>query len=117
MNSEKDKKNSTPKFTHNNSGFECGNCQKEVPPNSVGCRNHCPFCLASKHVDINPGDRQNPCKGLMDAVGYELSGKKGLVLTFKCRACGEITRNIATLDDSDAPDDYDKILKLTPKLP
>ncbi len=111
------KKNQTARFTYNNSAFTCESCGKAVPPNQIGCRNHCPFCLTSKHVDLYPGDRKNPCKGLMEAIGYELSGKKGLVLIFKCKRCGEITKNVATLEDSSTPDDYDLILKLVPKLP
>ncbi|WDF05905.1 RNHCP domain-containing protein [Shouchella hunanensis] len=29
-------------------------------------RNHCPFCLYSKHQDIIPGDRASTCGGLME---------------------------------------------------
>jgi len=33
-------------------------------------RDHCPYCLYSKHLDIFPGDRKNECKGLMKPIGY-----------------------------------------------
>ncbi len=102
------------RFTHINEHFCCENCGKAVAPVKTGCRNHCPHCLVSKHVDVFPGDRASECLGMMDAVGYELDGKKGLVLRFKCRACGAETRNVAAHEDPVMPDDYDKILRLRP---
>src|SRR4051794_2073561 len=43
-----------------NSSFCCEHCQQLVLPVTNGSyRNHCPFCLRSKHVDILPGDRSN----------------------------------------------------------
>lgn len=101
------------RFTHNNDGFTCEACGKLVPPRQGGCRNHCPHCLVSKHVDIFPGDRANECEGLMDAVSYELDSKKGLMLHFKCRRCSEHTRTIAAHEDGTLPDDYARILKLS----
>ena len=97
-------------FTHINDGFICEACGKKVLPRSTSCRNHCPFCLVSKHVDVFPGDRLNPCQGLMDLSGYEMSAKKGLVLRFKCRRCGWEGRNVAAHEDSNQPDRYDIIL-------
>ncbi len=38
--------------------FICDNCGKQVPKLGYSCRNHCPYCLHSKHVDKNPGDRR-----------------------------------------------------------
>ena len=100
------------KFTHINASFCCEACGHQVPPRRRSCRNHCPRCLISKHVDIHPGDRANPCKGLMDAVGYEKTGNKGLVLTFRCRRCRELTRNVAAHEDDIDPDDLDRIIRL-----
>ncbi len=87
-----------------------------VPPATVGCRNHCPSCLSSKHVDINPGDRQNTCLGRLEATGYELDTKKGIVLLFRCLRCGEESRNKANHEDQLCPDNYDQILALSRKL-
>lgn len=101
-------------FTHRNESFRCEFCSASVLPASVGCRNHCPVCLSSKHVDVKPGDRQNPCHGQLAAMGYELDSRKGLVILFKCKRCGQSTRNVA-LQTGDMPDDYDKILALTKK--
>ena len=100
-------------FTHRNHSFICENCQKEVPPLKAGCRNHCPFCLTSKHVDINPGDRAEDCHGLMKAVNYKLDAKKGIVLTFKCLSCGKYARNKAAYEDAFEADNYQKILSLS----
>ncbi|NRA63802.1 MAG: RNHCP domain-containing protein [Pseudobacteriovorax sp.] len=103
------------KFTKINESFDCINCGKKVPPSSSTCRNHCPFCLHSLHVDEFPGDRANPCKGLLVPVGYEQSAKKGLVILFLCQSCGAKVRNKALLDDQFQSDDYDAILALTPR--
>ena len=46
------------KFTVIDEEFVCENCGKKVKKLGYSCRNHCPYCLHSKHVDINPGDRQ-----------------------------------------------------------
>ena len=100
------------RFTHNNDPFTCEACGAVVPPRQRGCRNHCPVCLVSKHVDVFPGDRANACKGLMDAVDYELDGKKGLVLIFRCRRCQELLRTMAAHEDAQAADDYARILAL-----
>lgn len=103
------------RFSKINDAFNCEHCHKEVPVSQRTCRNHCPFCLHSKHVDIFPGDRSNPCKGLLVPIGYENHSKKGLMIRFQCASCRAMTRNIALLDDSFARDDYDRILALTPK--
>ena len=103
------------KFTHINEAFICAVCSKEIKPLPSSCRNHCPFCLSSLHVDIHPGDRDSSCKGIMDAVSYSLHSKKGIMLHHKCRKCGEIKLNKACHEASRQPDDYNKILTLTPK--
>ena len=45
-------------FTEIDEAFVCENCGKEVKKLGYSCRNHCPECLYSKHVDKNPGDRE-----------------------------------------------------------
>ena len=44
------------RFTEIDEEFVCENCGKKVPKLGYSCRNHCPYCLHSKHVDKNPGD-------------------------------------------------------------
>lgn len=45
------------KFFEIDEEFICENCGKKIEPLGYSCRNHCNYCLHSKHVDINPGDR------------------------------------------------------------
>ena len=101
------------RFAKNDSGFICQNCGKEVEPLGSSSRNHCPFCLCSIHIDVMPGDRQNTCLGIMDAIKVELNPKKGYVIVHKCRKCGEIKRNRSAFDARVQPDDMDKIIMLT----
>ena len=96
------------RFSKNDSGFICENCGKEVPPLKYTSRNHCPHCLASLHLDINPGDRASDCHGVMDAVTAEPDAKKGFIITHRCRICGALKRNKAASDD-----DRSKLIKLT----
>ena len=60
-------------FNRKKENFVCENCGEKVEGN--GYTNHCPNCLWSKHVDINPGDRQEECKGLMVPVDLEKQGQ------------------------------------------
>jgi hypothetical protein len=96
-----------------NQGFICAYCSKDVPALDNGSyRNHCPYCLYSLHVDINPGDRANTCQGILKPVGVEYSGKKGWIILHRCQRCAETRRNKAALDDS-VSDDYDLIIALS----
>lgn len=95
-------------FTKNDSGFICKNCGLEVPPLSYSSRDHCTRCLCSLHVDINPGDRQNGCGGLLSPVFSEPDPKKGFVINYICKKCGKKVRCRAAADD-----DTDFLIKLT----
>lgn len=81
-----------------------------------GYRNHCPYCLHSLHVDVNPGDRASECGGVLEPVGVE-TGKKGWVIVHRCQKCGAIRRNRAALDDPGVSDDYDVILAVSAGRP
>ncbi len=99
-----------------NEGFTCGHCSREVPPTAQTTpRNHCPFCLWSLHVDINPGDRANPCKGLLRPIGIHTHTKKSYVIVHQCQRCGERCRSKAILKDGNAADDMDLIIELAGK--
>ena len=50
--------------------FTCSHCGEIVKKLNYTARNHCPNCLYSKHLDINPGDRLNTCHGLMKQIIY-----------------------------------------------
>ena len=90
------------KFIKNDTGFVCVNCGKEVGPLGYTSRDHCPYCLYSLHVDIMPGDRDNPCGGILEPVLSEPNPKlkNGYTITFKCKKCGGQSRNKAANDDS-----------------
>jgi hypothetical protein len=95
-------------FTEIDEEFICENCGKRVPKLGYSCRNHCPYCLHSKHVDINPGDRAEDCHGDLEPIGIETSNRKGYIIIFKCKTCGAIRRNKAAEDDN-----MDLIIKLS----
>lgn len=96
-------------FSKNDSGFICVNCGKKVSPLGYTSRDHCPNCLCSIHVDINPGDRMNDCKGLMVPKFVKLN-TKGYVINYVCSKCGEKHNNKAAKDD-----DFETILKVMNK--
>ena len=51
-----------------NDSFTCKVCGRLCTPQNAGSdhRNHCPNCLSSLHVDLEPGDRASDCGGIMD---------------------------------------------------
>ena len=86
--------------------FICEVCHQKVEPHKVSARDHCPYCLCSKHVDINPGDRQNKCQGILRPIGID-KYKDTYKIVYKCDKCHETHRNIMAIDD-----DFDKILEV-----
>ena len=101
------------RFTKNDDGFVCVHCGKEVKPLGYTSRDHCPFCLWSVHLDVNPGDRANDCHGNLVPVKATLDSKKGFVIIYKCDKCGEIHRNRAANEAKVQPDNVNLIIKLT----
>ena len=101
------------RFTKNDDSFTCVHCGKTVEPLGYTSRNHCPHCLWSLHVDINPGDRANECGGLLRPIRTEPDAKRGFVVIHKCEKCGEIRRNRAALDAKTQPDNRSLLIKLT----
>ena len=97
-------------FTKNDNSFTCINCNAFVPALGSSSRNHCNKCLFSLHVDINPGDRANQCKGILEPIGLVTSGKKGYVIQYRCQSCGAVTNNRAAEDDN-----FEELLKLCKK--
>jgi hypothetical protein len=94
-----------PKFIARNDGFICDNCRKRVEPIKWGgsYRNHCPFCLVSKHVDGPvPGDRANNCRVVMRAVGVMTKSRGEFTILHRCEKCGfERLNRVAGDDDSE----------------
>lgn len=93
------------RFQKKKEDFVCEKCNKEVKGD--GYTNHCPYCLWSKHVDVNPGDRAETCQGLMKPAKLE-SDKKGFMLTNECVICGYSKRNRLSKND-----DFDAALEAT----
>lgn len=95
-------------------GFQCEHCHTWVTKDEfIGThfRNHCPFCLWSKHVDWkSSGDRQANCRGLMKPVGltfkkegvdkYGHSRQGELMLIHQCETCFDFSINRLAADDS-----------------
>ena len=95
------------RFVRNIEDFVCEKCGSKVKGN--GYTNHCPKCLHSKHVDINPGDRQSNCEGMMEPIAVE-SNSKGYTIIFHCTKCGAIKRNKSAKEDV-----FEKILEIARK--
>lgn len=77
--------------------FTCEHCSASVKGD--GYTNHCPQCLWSKHVDINPGDRAHRCGGLMKPVRTEGTAAKYFII-HRCVKCGTEEKNIFGEKDS-----------------
>ena len=100
---------SLKKFIMKDESFICENCNKKVDKLGYTARDHCPNCLYSKHVDINPGDRQNTCKGLLKPIGIE-KFKDTFKILYKCEKCNTEHKNIMATDD-----DMNIIIELSKK--
>ena len=78
--------------------FICENCGSNVEKLGYTARDHCPHCLYSKHVDINPGDRSNKCLGLLKPIGIE-KFKDTYKIVYQCEKCKKVHKNIVARDD------------------
>ncbi len=89
----------TKKFQKNKEDFVCDKCGTKVKGN--GYTNHCPKCLWSKHVDINPGDRSAECLGLMEPIGLLITGHNQEIV-HRCQRCAkQLTNRVSPDDDSE----------------
>ncbi|WP_294384973.1 RNHCP domain-containing protein [uncultured Ruminococcus sp.] len=75
-----------------NESFTCKVCGRLVVPNGAGSdhRNHCPYCLTSMHLDIEPGDRV--------AVWVRKNGEWAII--HRCKICGALSSNRIAADDN-----------------
>lgn len=99
-------------FTDVNEAFTCAQCGHAVQPSTRSCRNHCPVCLYSLHVDVNPGDRSSTCRGIMEPIGVLRHSRKGYQVIHRCQSCGHEARNILRFEDDVQPDSFDRALQL-----
>ncbi|MDP7638098.1 MAG: RNHCP domain-containing protein [Candidatus Hydrogenedentes bacterium] len=95
-----------------NTGFVCEHCGQAVAPLTNGSyRNHCPFCLYSKHVDMAPGDRMSHCSGMMEPIGLRHKSGKGFQVVHKCLRCSEQRVN-KVASDTVQPDEIEALARL-----
>jgi hypothetical protein len=101
------------KYRNSIYGFQCHHCQAYVYTlpafSGVLNRNHCPFCLWSRHMDhYQPGDRMSACKASMQPIGltvkrnrnkYGPGGFGELMLIHRCNDCGKLSINRIASDD------------------
>ncbi|GCE11011.1 RNHCP domain-containing protein [Tengunoibacter tsumagoiensis] len=82
--------------------FKCKQCRRFIGPLPAGGyhRNHCPFCLYSRHVDLSTGDRASTCGAKMEPIGYFLRPKGEYVLIHHCLGCGFERFNRIAADDN-----------------
>lgn len=93
--------------------FRCTHCRRMVPTTGgIGTahRNHCPYCLHSRHVDTKPGNRASDCHARMVPVGlttrqngvdkYGRPREDDIMLVHLCSGCGAVNINRIAGDDS-----------------
>ena len=101
-------------MTNKENLFSCENCFRKIksPPLGTANRNHCPFCLWSKHLDnVTSGDRASSCQGLMKPIGltekqegfdkFNRPRKGELMFIHQCQKCGKISINRIAGDDDE----------------
>lgn len=94
------------------SDFKCKHCRQYVSTDpllsGVNNRNHCPYCLWSRHLDLyKAGDRLAACKAEMKPVAltFKRTNKKygkmqgELMLVHLCTDCGSVSINRSAADD------------------
>ena len=99
-----------PRYALREETFKCRHCRRFVCPVPSGGqhRNHCPFCLYSRHVDDRiPGDRASTCGASMSPIGTFQRPDGEHVIVHRCLTC-EIERFNRIAGD----DDFDLVLSL-----
>ena len=82
--------------------FLCGHCGRLVTAQGAGSdhRNHCPYCLYSKHLDITPGDREADCGGSMEPIAVWVRKNGEWAVIHRCSRCGSLSSNRIAADDN-----------------
>lgn len=104
-----------PRYTQSEEVFKCRHCHRFVCPLPYGGhhRNHCPFCLYSRHVDERKsGDRLSTCGASMEPVGYFQRPNGEYVIVHHCLGCDEERFNRIAADD-----DFELVLTLPEQEP
>lgn len=95
-------------FLRKKEDFVCEHCGAVVV--GSGYTNHCPECLWSKHVDIEPGDRAATCGGLMEPVAVSCVADR-YRMTHRCIICG-----YEKINDSVPEDHFDALLSVVQQI-
>ncbi|MGI6013881.1 MAG: RNHCP domain-containing protein [Oscillospiraceae bacterium] len=85
-----------------NDTFNCRVCGRLVVT-AGACsahRNHCPNCLSSLHIDVEPGDRQSDCGGIMEPIAVWVRKSGEWAIIHRCRCCGALSSNRIAADDN-----------------
>ncbi len=96
------------RFQRKVESFFCENCNKKIEGD--GYTDHCNYCLFSKHVDINPGDRKSLCGGMMKPIGVKRKDDS-FVIYYYCLKCGFRHRVKSSLDDN-----VEEIIRVSKKI-
>jgi len=82
--------------------FVCKVCGREVIPEGAGSehRNHCPNCLSSLHLDLEPGDRAADCGGIMEPIAVWVRKGEEWAIVHRCKRCGALSSNRTAADDN-----------------
>ena len=85
-----------------NEQFKCENCWKKVEKHpDWSARNHCPYCLYSKHLDDKyPWDRASNCHSLMKPIWIDNKKNKWWMIKHKCLKCSKKILNKIAPDDN-----------------
>lgn len=82
-----------------NEDFVCSWCNQAIPKAEKTCRNHCPHCFVSLHVDWKiPWDRASDCHWLMFPTSYIYKSSQTKIL-FTCSLCQKTHWNKQASDD------------------
>jgi hypothetical protein len=100
------------RFDQVTSDFKCKHCHQYISTDpalsGVNNRNHCPYCLYSRHMDLHePGDRLSACNAEMRPVGLTVKASRKkygsrqgeLMLIHLCADCGKVSINRIAADD------------------
>ena len=85
-----------------NEDFLCEYCNKNIQKHSQwSARNHCPYCLYSKHLDKSfPWDRLSECNWLMIPIWMDFKKNKWDMIKHKCIKCSKEILNKIAPDDN-----------------
>jgi hypothetical protein len=91
-------------YNHQDSNaFICGHCKRTVPAGTPGTRhrNHCPWCLWSRHLDERTGDRKSACYGQMEPIAIWVKEDGEWSIVHRCQSCSTVRLNRIAGDDSE----------------